>query len=63
VKPILCAEPEKAFCILQAADGGVVAEPVLYLVVPEIIRLAIKTIYKKQKNRQYKKFSVQWHGV
>jgi len=40
VQPVLCAKPEEAFAILQAAEHGIIGEPVLYLVVPEIGGLA-----------------------
>ena len=44
VKSIFGAKPEKSFFILQATDGGVVGKSVLYLVMPEVIGLAIQTI-------------------
>ena len=39
VKAVFGAKPNESFFVLQAADDRVVGKPVLYLVMPEIIRL------------------------
>jgi hypothetical protein len=54
VQPVLRAKPEKSFAVLQAAEHSIVGEPVLYLVVPEIIRLTGCSRREEEEDGKYK---------
>ena len=59
VKSVFCAKPKKAFFILQAAYRGIIGKAILYLVMPEIVRLAVQGICKKKQESSYNRFEVQ----
>jgi len=59
VEPVLGAKPEKAFFILQAADDGIVGQPVFYLEMPEIIELAAAGMDGKQQEDKYADSGIQ----
>jgi hypothetical protein len=54
VQSVLGAKPEEAFAILQAAEHGIIGEPVLYLVVPEIVGLAGCPRREEEEDGKYK---------
>jgi hypothetical protein len=54
VQSVLRAKPEETFAVLQAAEHGVVGEPILYLVVPEIVGLTGCSRREEEEDGKYK---------
>jgi len=54
VESIFCPKPKEPFAILYTAEHCIVGEPILYLVVPEIVGLTHGAQEGEKENGKYK---------